>query len=153
VLGGSVGNVPSVGNMIKAATEADNVRKGYKEAHAFDETALLRSQYSGKALVGKYDAFDALLSFLSPHDLDKTHHAKEAVIHRDRVLEDIGNMYGEVARAKAAKKISAQTEYDWNKISEWAKENFDNQETKDAQKAADAEKERKNKAKADALTH
>ena len=94
--------------------------------HAFDETALLKP-ILWQGLVGKYDAFDALLSFLSPHDLDKTHHAKEAVIHRDRVLEDIGNMYGEVARAKAAKKISNQTEYDWNKISEWAKENFDNQ--------------------------
>lgn len=132
-IGGAAGNYPSLTNIAAALEEKANADKGFKETAVFDDTAILHSKYVGKAKIGHYDNFDALLSFVSPHDIDKTHHAKELLIHRARALEDIEARYGPEAKSAATKMMSQyikeHNEYpDWNVFADWAKDSFDNDE-------------------------
>lgn len=153
-VGGSVVKTPSLYNVSKLGKELDSAKKGVKETPVFDDNAPLLSKRVGVAKVGHYDNFDAMLSFFSPHDIDKTHHAKEHVLQVSRALEDVEHRYGALAKKEAKNVIDAETkagrEVDWERFAKWVDKSsstFSSKEWKDAQAGVDADKEAKKVAK------
>lgn len=153
-VGGSVVKTPSLYNVSKLGKELDSAKKGVKETPVFDDNAPLLSKRVGVAKVGHYDNFDAMLSFFSPHDIDKTHHAKEHVLQVSRALEDVEHRYGALAKKEAKNIIDAETkagrEVDWERFAKWVDKSsstFSSKEWKDAQAGVDADKEAKKVAK------
>jgi hypothetical protein len=153
-VGGSVVKTPSLYNVNKLGKELGSAQKGVKETPVFDDNSPLLSKRVGVAKIGHYDNFDAVLSFFSPHDIDKTHHAKEHVLQVSRALEDVEHRYGPLAKKEAKNIIDAESkagrEIDWERFAKWVDKSsstFSSKEWKDAQAGVDAEKEAKKIAK------